>query len=276
MFLIRYLILSFQPQNILKGRHEPHFKVLIFFLLLIMISLFPLNFNIMKEQGWSLGFMNAEFSDQDFVDRLPEVTYPNWRITSSGLYVNSSEETLIIDFESFVLVINGQNETYAFDKKFVVLNEDRIHYYISKDIEPIVTDYSYFHDQSFFFENINIASSNQLKQDQYVMLGTLVESAFSSYSILGSILLHTISQTIAFLIFMPLLALVLQLFRFVHSSYMTYFEGLNVVVFCMGLPTVLAFVIGIFAFQFVSLIMQFGIGIMVMVIMFKYAKSEFA
>jgi maltodextrin utilization protein YvdJ len=104
----------------------------------------------------------------------------------------------------------------------------------------------------------------------------MVEKSFSAYIIFYAIAVNTLILTGTNLLFILLLSLVLQLFRFGYSTFFTYKESLIFLVYAMGLPAVISFIVGLFAPGVSTVLYQFSIGLIVMVVMLKYGKKEFA
>jgi len=61
MFIIKYFKEALKYGTVFKLVSEKTYKVIIFFLLLTLIQLFPMNFQIVSEQGWRLDFIQESF-----------------------------------------------------------------------------------------------------------------------------------------------------------------------------------------------------------------------
>lgn len=272
MFILKYFKESIKPKNILGLRKEKFYKVLAYFLLMVLVSLFPVNMYIMLEGGWNLGFMYQELSDETII--VPNVNFPDIKMNHQGLSGDDNE--IIIYFNTFSLIVNGKQDKYDVEGKYVVLQESRIIYSFDNDISPIITTYSHLNDLEFRFENLNSAQTNNERVNLYLELADMIENSFTQLNIIGGIFMHSGAQLLSFIILIPTLGLLVMLFKFRSTNFMSYLESVKTTIFSMTIPAVASFVIGFIAFSFSTVIMQFGIGIVLMIVMLKYGKKEFS
>jgi maltodextrin utilization protein YvdJ len=57
---------------------------------------------------------------------------------------------------------------------------------------------------------------------------------------------------------------------------MTYTEGLKFLIFVMGFPAILSFIVGLFEPAFSPVLFQFGMGMTTMIVLLVYGKKYFA
>ena len=85
-------------------------------------------------------------------------------------------------------------------------------------------DYKGFNYSQSFLE-LNLATGTE-RQQLYVEFGQAIEETFSSYIVLYTLLVNTITSIALNILFILILSLVLQLFRFGYSKFFTYLDGL--------------------------------------------------
>lgn len=272
MFILKFFKESLNPKNILGLRKEKFYKVIIYFLFMVLVSLFPVNMYIMLDGGWNLGFMYQELSDENII--VPNENFPDIRMNHQGLTGDNDE--IIIYFETFSLIVNGKQDKYDIEGKYVILQENTIVYSFDNDIAPIKTSYSYLNDLEFRFENLNLAQTNVERVNLYIQLADMIEKSFTQLNIIGAIFMHSGAQLVSFIILIPILGLLVMLFKFRSTNFMSYLESIKTTIFSMTIPAVVSFVIGFLAFSLSTVIMQFGIGIVLMIVMIKFGKKEFS
>ncbi|MCR3906888.1 MAG: DUF1189 domain-containing protein [Tenericutes bacterium] len=269
MFLVRYFAYSFNFKNIFKRVDEKMWKVIIYFLLLSMISLFPMNYLIVKEQGWRL----------DFIEQSFESSTPSWELPENcEITANQFSCTTNIEYEyqhdGITYIFNYQGSDYDLTKKQILFESNQIVYTNGEGARMIGYDYKGFED-SVNFREINL-KTGQEKTDAYIELGQSIESSFSNYIVIYTLLVNTFINISLYILFFVLLSLVLQLFRFGYSKFFRYIDSLKFLVFIMGLPAMLSFLVGFVEPAFSPVFFQFGMGLITMVVMLVYGKKEFA
>ncbi len=267
MFLIRYLKTSFQLKEMIYRTKESAFKVFIYFVLLSLISVFPMNYMIVKEQGWRLDFIESAFRSETPTWDLPS----GCTIEFNQLFCPNDTETILVH-QDITFIFNYQGGSYEKAEKQIILGKNEI-IYTSNQAEMKGT-YKGF-DTQYQFDTINLLSGQE-KEEAMVDFAMRIENSFSTYIVFYSILLNTMVMIGTNLLFVLLLTFVIQLFRFGYSSFFSYKEAFNFIVFATGIPSLLNFVIGIFAPGISNVIYSMSLGIIVMVIMLVYGKKRFA
>ena len=106
-------------------------------------------------------------------------------------------------------------------------------------------------------------------------LKSAIEASFGSYIIFNALLTNTVIQFVIQFIFIIFLSFVIQLFKYQLSSFMTYQESLTFIIWMMTLPAVLSVVIAFIEPVFASVIYQFMVGIVIMIVMLKYGRKYY-
>ncbi|TNF08825.1 MAG: DUF1189 domain-containing protein [Bacillota bacterium] len=267
MFLIRYLKTSFQLKELIYRTKESSLKVFIYFILLSLISVFPMNYLIVREQGWRLDFI-----EQSFRQDIPSWNLPsNCRIELNTLFCDSDEETILVH-DDITFIFNYQGGGYELNEKQIILAEKEI-IYTTNQAEMKGT-YKGF-NTVYRFNDINLLTG-QARDEAMIDFAARIENSFSTYVVFYSLLVNTFVMIGTNILFILILSLVIQLFRFGYSSFFSYRESLNFIVFATGIPSFLNFFIGIVAPGISNVIYSMSLGIIVMVIMLVYGKRRFA
>ena len=267
MFIVRYFKYSFQFSQMLSRTQEKFWKVMIYFLILSSISLFPMNFLIVREQGWRLDFIEESFTSSTPTWNLPD----NCRIELNRFFCPTDDE-YIREHNGITYIFNYQGGGYDISKKQLIFTHENI-IYTNGNAEMKGT-YRGF-EEGLRFNDVNVLSGVE-RSEAFISFGDRVEKSFSAYIVFYALFVNTITLTGTNLLFILLLSLVLQLFRFGYSTFFQYKESLIFLVYAMGFPAVISFIVGLFAPGVSTVLYQFSLGLIVMIVMLKYGKKEFA
>lgn len=269
MFLINYFKYAVDYPNYFEHAKEKGWKVFIFFMMLSLISLFPMNLLIVQEDGWKLDFI-----EQSFISETPNWQLPDTCDILAHELVCETETVYIYEHQGIKYIFNIETDQYQdSDEKSVLFMKDKIVYTNGEGAHMIGYDYKGF-DEHVSFRSLNLATGEERDQ-MYQAFGKSIESSFSNYIILYTLLVNTGTSIGLYAFFILVMSLVVQLFRFGYSSFLTFGQTMKMVVFAMGLPSIISFVIGFIEPSFSPVVFQFGIGIILMVVMLKYGKKTF-
>lgn len=269
MFLIRYFRYAFQFDQLFDRLEEKWHKLFIYFLMLAVIAAFPLNYLIIREQGFSIAFIAEDFKLQ-----TPNWTLPETCQIAGNRFVCSTNDVYVLTHRGVDYVFNYQGGTYDTAKKQVLFLEDRIVYTNGDGAYMVGNDYQGFTD-TLDFQTFNIASPEE-KAELYQNFGFSIEQSFSRFIVLYSLLNNTLINILIQSLFILLMALILQLFRFGYSHFISYFAGVKLMIYLMTIPAILSLIIGFVQPAFAQVVFQLAIGVIAMVFMLKYGKKKFA
>ncbi len=269
MFLIRYFKYSFQFKTILTIRNEKIWKIAVYFVILSLINLFPMNYLIVKEQGWRLDFI-----EESFINQTPDWVLPEECNIEANELICLSNTEYHYTHQGLSYIFNYQESDYDQSIKQVLLTQNNIVYTNGENAQMIGYDYRGF-DQDVNFRSINLMEGAE-KANAFMRLGTQIEQTFGPYIIFYTVLVNTLISLGLNLLFILLLSLVLQLFRFGYSTFFKYVESLKFLVLMMGLPALLSFIVGLIEPAFSPVFFQFGMGLATMLTMLVYGKKVFA
>lgn len=269
MFLIRYFKYSFGFKTLFDHVKEKGWKIAIYFFILSMIAIFPSNYRIVRDQGWRLDFI-----EESFLVETPSWELPNDCVIIGGSFTCDSNDEYIYSHRGITYIFNAQQKDHTISNKTLLFYEDRIVYVNENDNQMTGMNYQGF-SEVVSFREINL-KSGQEKVEAYQSFGAQVEQSFGPYIVFYSLLVNTITTLGTYILYLVLLALILQLFRFGYSKFMTYVESLKFLVLLMGVPAVIGFGVGIFEPAFGAVLFQFSMGIIAMLVMLFYGKKYFA
>ena len=269
MFIVNYFKYGFDFPNILARRREPFLKVFIFFILMVMLSNVPHIFNIVKEEGWTISFIETSFKNET-------PTYGSFDLPSDisihyyGLDTPNDDQHILYT-DQYMIVILPNQSSYDSDLEQILLYEDEI-VYINQSGERLKGNYRGF-TEVYDFDTVMLDVENW--QTHMYTFAENIEAGFSKYVIFYAIFTYTIVQIASTAILLIALSLILRLFKFGYTHYMTYFEGLKMLVFALPAPVFIGFIVGFAVDALTPFIVQFGLGLVTMLVMLKFAKYHF-
>ncbi len=281
MFLVRIFRDSFIFNRVLKLRYEAFWKLGIYFIIISLISLFSFNFTNLRTGGWKLGFVeNILLLEKNYDKQLPS------SITIRKLSgVNSTDGDQLLFYENnegkiirFWFVTNESEDFVNTDidltaEQLIFTNKKT--YYVKGDGKGLMIGSYQNFPEEISFETINTLPDNE-RRVQLTILAETIEKSFGRQNAFFTIVTFSSVQLALYVVLVLLLALVLQLFRFVYVDYMSYIDGVKIVISTMTIPSVISFIIGFFTHALTPVIVQLGLGIILMLIMIKYGKKEFS
>ncbi|MBU1093494.1 MAG: DUF1189 domain-containing protein [Firmicutes bacterium] len=243
-------------------------KIIIYFIILAMINVFPLNYLIVQEQGWRLNFI-----EESFTLETPDWVLPESCSILASKLVCSTDLEYTYEHQGITYIFNYQSSDYDLTKKQVLFKESTIIYSNGEGASMVGYDYKGFsYSQSFLELNLSDGAERQVL---YAEFGKAIEESFSPYIVLYTLLVNTITSIAMNALFLIILSLVLQLFRFGYSKFFTYLDSIKFLVYIMGVPALLSFFVGLMEPAFSPVLFQLGMGIITMVVMLVYGKKYF-
>jgi maltodextrin utilization protein YvdJ len=265
MFLVKYFKASFQFDRLLTHFDEKFSKLWIYFIILSLIALFPMNFLIQRQEGFRLDFI-----EQDFLESSPNWVLPSdCSIEVNRLICNNTNKT-VLTHQGLTYIFNGSVSDIDLTQKQLILTSDTVIYTDGKGAR-MSGSYRGF-DETFNFNTYNLMDDAE-QVDAMLVFARSIEASFSRYTILYAVLTNTGVSLLVQFVFVLLLGAVLQLFRFGYQSFPNYFDGLKFIILSMGLPSIIGFIIGIFIPSFGSVFYQLTMGLTIMIVMLKYGKT---
>lgn len=273
MFLIKFFKQSFQFPTLLKNTNQKIWKIIIYFILLILIANFPASFQVVKEQGSRLDFLVEDFSKETPVNwNLPD----DISIKGGKLLTNGNTTEYINNFKDKTYVINKQSKVDDPNnyKNHVLLFTDSV-VYIDKDGNVLEGfNYKGFDMDEYSFKALKLAHGDELT-NLFNSFANSIEKSFSSHIVLFTLIRNNIVQLLINVIYVLILAGLVMLFKFAFQDFLNYRQSVTFVVLSLGLPAVITFGIGLLSVAFAPVVFQLVSGMVVMIVMLVFAKKTF-
>jgi maltodextrin utilization protein YvdJ len=263
MFIIQYFKNGFSYQHVFQRLIPINVKVVLYFIILTFLSAFPLNYQIIREEGFRLDFIAESFNTS-----IPDVAI-DCEVSFAGI---NCQEDVTFTHQNVTYYIETYDESKAYEERSIILSNDRIYYLQGQNILES-RGYQGFSDTLDM--GLLIFSDQVEKEALWQAFGEGIEASFGPYIIFNALLTNTVIQFVIQFIFIIFLSFVVKLFKYQLSSFMTYSESLTFIVWMMTLPAVLAVGIALFEPVFASVIYQFLVGIVIMIVMLKYGRKYY-
>ncbi len=269
MFITRFFKTSFSFQTMLTEVKEPFWKYILYFLILMMLVAFPLNYSIVMEQGFRINFI-----EESFVEETPDWVLPESCEIQAGALSCDETGVIIYTHQDLTYYLNANLDMVDENEKGIYLLEDRLIY--TNGVGASMTGYYHqgFLDR-FSFRSLNLLEGTE-RSAGYIVFAEQLQNCFSPYIVFFSLLVNSATTIGINIVFILLLSLVLQLFRFGYSKFFKYIDSLKFLIYTMTIPAILSFIVGFVSMAFSPVIYQFGVGIITMVVMLTHGKKVFA
>lgn len=261
MFLIEYFKNGFSYEHVFQRLIPINIKVIVYFIILTFLTAFPLNYQIIREEGFRLDFIAESFNST-----IPEVVI-DCEVSFAG--ISCDEDTSFVH-QNITYYIETFDENKVYEQRSIILSNDRIYYLQGNSI---LESRSYQGFSDTLDMGLLIFSDQEEKEALWQSFGEGIEGSFGPYIILNALLTNTVIQFVIQFIFIIFLSFVLQLFKYQLSYFMTYAESLTFIVWMMTLPAVVGVGIALFEPVFASVIYQFLVGIVIMIVMLKFGRK---
>lgn len=271
MFVYRYFKAGFNFPKLLTIKGEPLYKVLIYFIFLTLIANFPLTWLAYENSGSKLNFIH-----ENITNPIPNWdNLPNASIKNVGGLLLENNELVILEHNNYRYVF-GDTSNYSPEKGYhtVIFLKDYIKYYDNNLNTLESKGYSGF-TITLKFNEINLANNDD-KIVLYKQFGEGIEKSFSNYIVLYTVIRNQMVQTFATIIMVLFLSLIIQLFRFAHSNFLSYKDGLNFVFISSTLPSILSMIFGVILPGFAPLVFNLTLSMIVMIVLLVYSRKLLA
>jgi hypothetical protein len=262
MFIVKYFKQSFDFKHIFDNLKPFNIQLFIYFLCVTIVSAFPLNYQVITENGFRLNFI-----EEDFNGSYPDIqTFP-CTFSYAGM---DCDTPFMFVFKDITYVFD---QTYEIDSNEVMLFSQNNITYIKDGIRLESRGYEGFQD----LIDMNIIALNDSldKEEAFKTFASGVEQSFGAYIIIYTLFTNIMVQIVVQSIFVIFLVAVLRLFKFGLSTFMTINESFSFVIMMMTLPAVLSVGIALIEPVFASVLYQFLVGIVVMIVMLKIGRKHY-
>lgn len=275
MFLVKMFKDSFNFKTLLINFKYKWWQLILYFILLILIANIPLTLEAINNYGTRLDFIIEDFSSGE----VPN----NWEIPndiqiSGGKLINNGDQTeYTFEFKGITYIINKQGKIEDVDdfKSHIILGEESIVYIDANS--NILENHGYigFQGDTFDFYTLKTHSGEDLVEI-YQMFAASIERSFQSEIILFTVVRNNLAQILVNIIYIIVLALLIQLFRFGYANFLNFRQSIKFVILSLGLPATLSFLIGFLSPAFAPVMFQLSSGLVVMFTTLIFGKKLYS
>lgn len=273
--MLKIIANSFKLKNIYNLKNH-HLKAFVFyFLLLIFIISFPLNYQIIKTGGWDLYNFSAGIR-QNYPDWLPSELPEDIEISKSGMYYEIEAirtfQTTNLDGEDLNIVFMPF-EDYSVDGRSLVFEAKRIVYYDIEGQQVLEVGYSNV-KSTVRFRDLRLSTQSQAV-DKFT---NMIDEAFSSYAIFVSVVYYTAITGFLNLVLVLVVSAIFVFIRIRFQKVTTFTENLKIVIASMTIPSLISFIVGIAGVMeinaFTVVIYQFATPLIALIAIYKGSKIK--
>lgn len=271
MFIFKFFIKSFKFPKLLKSTNEKMWKIIVYFLILVLVSTFPASYEAVKNEGSRLDFIIEDFNREIPINW----DIPNNIIIKGGRLITDDDKTYVNKHLDITYIINNKEVIDA--KKYtnhIIMSEKSILYIDGKGNYLESFDYKGFSEDQFDFLELELATGDE-KVKLFQEFARSIEKSFATQIVLYTVLRNSATQIIINIVYVLLLAGLVQLFKFGYQNFLSYKESVKFVVLAMGLPATITFLMGIFVAAFAPVVFQLSMGMVVMLVILIYGKKTF-
>jgi len=273
--MLKIIANSFKLKNIFKVRLLPGKSFILYFIFLVFVISFPLNYQIVKSGGWDLYNFSAGIR-QSYPNWLPTDLPEDIEISKSGMFfedaVASSFETTNMNDETLMIVFMPLAD-YTVEDRSLVFEENRIVYYDVEGKEVLFVNYHNIQNTVRFRE---LRMMNQSEAVGY--FADMIDQAFSSYAIFSSVIYYTAITAFLNLILLLVVSAIFIFVRIRFQKVTSFKDNIKIMIASMTIPSLISFVFGVAGLMeinaFTVVIFQFLTPLIALVAIFKGSKIK--
>lgn len=265
MHMIKIFVNSFSFKKIFQNGNASWKSMIAYFLLIVLITSFPLNLQIFQNDGWQ-GLNTVTMG----IREVAPIWFPNElpndvSLSNNGLYSPVEQayyfEATLADHTQYQLVINPQtiNEDTGFTIVYteegiatkdtngltimtpyqtaIVLCRDKMLYYDHSN-KPIVGNYDHLEGVINFTELKSMEKFAAL-----TLLFDAIDGGFNQYMVFSNILINTLTQLAMNLIMVVIIAAIFLLIRIKYKKVTNYHQNVGILISAMTIPSTISFII---------------------------------
>lgn len=264
IFPINYFKSIISPKHVFTCRKQLNwFQIIIVLLFLNGLMMIPLSINIAKMDSYPVEetYPNAfSLLNETVIDEMQDATYAQGQLTLPNSFYLENEHGVVGGN------ISTSDEEHALKAENALIFQEEE--FIIKDQENPVTSVTYTND--FAIEEITTV---QMLKDELSRQWFIQNKGF----IVGSLLLSLFNLLLVSIV---VISLGSSIFVYLTkkgqiSTIRTYKESVNLIVNTLGIPTVLAMILGLIQFNIITMIMIQTFGF-IMMLLFVFMKTRFS
>lgn len=272
MFILRYFATNIRSlSRTLALRKEKGWKVVLYFLFLTLLMSFPLNYAIVRENGWNLNFISARLQE-NMPSWYPFGLPSDCSVSPQGLTCTSTTSEVVLQGGVFEVVINGTRDSAIANQQTLILAAEKI-YMVDAQGGVLETDYRGF-TRTISFQELRVNEP----EISIIEFSESIENSFGAYMIIFSVITNLWVTLLLNIIYLFLFSALVMIFKIGYQQFMTFREAMKLAVMAMTIPTIISIVVGFLspsAFAFSSVITAFGIPLIMILLIKIPGKKEF-
>lgn len=232
---------------------------------------FPLNYAIVRENGWNLNFIKASL--QEHIPLWYPLDLPvDCSLSAQGFSCDTTLTPFTLSADGFDIVFGGTIEDAAEGMKYLILGSEKM-YFVDEDGMILETDYRGF-TRTITFQELRANAA----EETIVEFSSSIEDSFGAYLIIYSVITNIWVSLLLNIIYVFMFSLLVMIFKIGYQTFMTYREAVKLTVVAMTIPSLVSVIIGFLSlesFAFSSMIMAFGVPLMMIILIKIPGKREF-
>ncbi|MDD3106682.1 MAG: DUF1189 family protein [Bacilli bacterium] len=239
--MVKIFLNSFSFANIFHQRNQKIGKMILYFLFLVLLISFPLNYQIVKNDGFK--GLNSFSYDLRLANPswLPGNLPSDMVITKSGLsYIQDQEYSFqtITNEITYTVMINPQEEVLD-AKNTIVFEKQQLKYFDQKG-RFLTGDYDKVKQAIDFSELKTLDKSEAVN-----IFFSIVDDAFNPYAVFYSIMANTFIQIGMNILLVLILGLIFLLIRVNYKPVTHFMQNIKIIITSMTIPSLISIVVGI-------------------------------
>ncbi len=241
--MLRIIANGFSFKRIFSLKTAPFRGFVFYFLFLVLLMSFPLNYQIVRSGGWDLyNFTGGIRSDTP--DWLPAGLPSDIIVSPRGMTYSDTAtsvfETVNVEGDPLFIVFAPEGG-YAATGRALVFEPDRIAYCGEDGAELFDVGYGTVVTTVNFGE-LKLMSSEDLALEKFV---TMIDEAFSGPAVFKSTVYFTFVTLVLNLILVLVISAIFLLVRVRYQKVTGFAENIRIVVASMTIPSLIGFFIGL-------------------------------
>ena len=241
--MLRILANGFTFRRIFSLRSAPFGGFAAYFLFLVLLSSFPLNYQIVRSGGWDLYNFTGGIR-ADAPDWLPDGLPADIVVSSRGMTFTIAEtsvfETTNVAGDPLFIVFAPEGG-YVASGRALVFEPERIAYCDETGSEIFDVGYGSI-GETVSFGSLRLMSSDDLALEKFV---TMIDEAFSGPAIFKSTVYFTFVTLVLNLILVVVLSAIFLLVRVRYQKVTGFSENVRIVIAAMTIPSLVGFLVGL-------------------------------
>jgi len=272
--MIKIFFKSFNYKKIMQFKNVKKSIMVLYFIILVLIIAFPLNYQIIRNDGFR--GLNTFTYDLRVAEPawLPNQLPADITISRSGMDIildrQYDYEVSVAD-KTMKVIINPDYPEKQY-RNAIVFEKQRMVYYNERG-STLVGEYQNLN------QGIDFSQLRAMEKTEAVnAFCDFIDQAYNPYTVFYSISVHTLIQFVMNTLLVFVLSLIMLFIRINYKKVTTFGENINIVIAAMTVPSIIAFIVGIIGLielnSFAVVIFQFLTPIIALLAVYKGSPEK--